>query len=157
MSKRYPTEEARAAHAAEFKAWRIKNPEKQAASVARNQEGHRKSSSKSAAKRRKEKTAEHLLSVVRWRSGRLGIPFNLTLEDLVIPKFCPVLGIPITPGEPASRPGLPTVDRIRPHLGYVKGNVKIISHRANKLKNDASLEEARMIVAYLEREIGNVG
>jgi hypothetical protein len=39
-------------------------------------------------------------------------------------------------------------------LGYIKGNVRVISYRANAIKRDASLDEMRLLVAYLERELG---
>jgi hypothetical protein len=35
-------------------------------------------------------------------------------------------------------------------LGYVRGNVTIISNRANRIKNDASLDEVRKVVSWLE-------
>ncbi len=56
----------------------------------------------------------------------------------------------------ASKPGVqagstPSLDRIDSSLGYVKGNVWVISWRANHIKTDASLEELKQLVAGLER------
>lgn len=42
------------------------------------------------------------------------------------------------------------MDRVIPELGYVKGNVEIISYRANRLKNDATYHELRAISLWLE-------
>lgn len=52
-----------------------------------------------------------------------------------------------------SRDSAPSIDRIIGEFGYVKGNVSVISHRANKLKSDATLEEMRLILAHMEKYI----
>jgi hypothetical protein len=85
-----------------------------------------------------------------------GIPFDLELEDFEIPKRCPVLGIPLVVNRQRGRrpDGIPSVDRIDPTKGYVKGNVKIISERANRLKQDASLEELEALVRYVSGSSG---
>lgn len=64
---------------------------------------------------------------------------------------CPVLGIKMQPnkGAKGNRDTSPSVDRIRPELGYIKGNIKVISYRANKLRNDATAEELEAVVAYI--------
>ena len=81
-----------------------------------------------------------------------GIPFDLTVDDLKIPSHCPVLGIPLVSWhERGCRPdGTPSVDRVIPSLGYVKGNVRVISERANRLKQDASLGELEALVCYVK-------
>ena len=37
-----------------------------------------------------------------------------------------------------------------PELGYIKGNVWVISNKANRIKNNATLEELRLLVKNLE-------
>ncbi|UOF81207.1 restriction endonuclease pacI-beta-alpha-metal hnh motif 1.97A [Caudoviricetes sp.] len=46
----------------------------------------------------------------------------------------------------------PSVDRLVPHLGYVPGNVRVISWRANILRRDATTRELKKLVKYLNRE-----
>lgn len=87
---------------------------------------------------------------LRARARREGIEFTLTLEDIVVPENCPVLGIPLSWGGPVSR-NTPSVDRIDNNKGYVKGNICIVSLRANSLKSDASLEEMEAILDYMRR------
>jgi hypothetical protein len=90
------------------------------------------------------------------RARRSGLPFNLQLGDIVIPSHCPVLGIPLchaTPGSKKWADGSPSLDRIKPELGYVKGNIRVISWRANNLKRDGTLAEFECIVAYLRDEL----
>lgn len=90
-----------------------------------------------------------LFQRTRKRAAAKGIAFDLDPEDLGVPEFCPVLGIRLQIGD--RRFGAsPSVDRILPALGYVKGNVVVCSQRANRIKNDASLEELRAVVAFLE-------
>lgn len=100
-----------------------------------------------------------MLRTARQKAKKNKLPFNLTLADIVIPKICPLLGIPIIPidgqrGKRTSRgPTLnsPSLDRKRPELGYVRDNVWVISYRANSIKNDASVAELRQIADNLEK------
>lgn len=96
------------------------------------------------------------LSSLRGRAKRRGLPFNLTASDLIVPERCPVLGTPLLLRNGRSaRPGAtrhsPSVDRIVPELGYVKGNIVIISHRANSIRRDANATELRAVLRYVAR------
>ncbi len=87
------------------------------------------------------------------RAKKNGEPFALTKEDIVVPAVCPVLGIPLkrhVGGKGKTHDDSPTLDKIVPALGYVKGNVAVISGRANRVKNDASAEEHRKIANWIE-------
>ena len=90
------------------------------------------------------------LICIRHRAKKLGVPFDLKRGDLVWPNECPILGIPLTyhSGKKA-RDDAPSVDRIVPSLGYVVGNVQVISARANRIKNDATVEELQKIARYM--------
>jgi hypothetical protein len=91
-----------------------------------------------------------LVSSAKQRAARAGVPFDLGPDDVVIPERCPVLGIPLRKSRGgAASAGSPSVDRVVPHLGYVKGNVVVMSHRANMIKNDASLSELEAITSWL--------
>lgn len=71
------------------------------------------------------------------------IPFDIVFEDIKYPSNCPVLGIPLfrNTGKHGPCANSPSIDKIIPGLGYIKGNVQVISQRANVMKNDASPEE----------------
>jgi hypothetical protein len=92
------------------------------------------------------------LLVARQRAARLGVPFDLVAADLVLPLYCPILGIPLqyTPTKKGERDYAPSLDRIRSGDGYVKGNVQVISNRANRWKSDMTLDDIRKLVAYME-------
>jgi dihydroxyacetone kinase-like predicted kinase len=92
-----------------------------------------------------------MLSAARSRAKKRGVPFNLTVDDFDIPDTCPALGIEIVlEGDPDRAPSL---DRIMPAMGYVKGNVIVLSNRANRIKNNASAHELRQIAEFLETHI----
>jgi hypothetical protein len=92
---------------------------------------------------------------IMWRSAKgrakkLGLPFSISPEDIIIPEICPVLGIPLVIASDSGNDNSPSLDRIIPELGYVPGNVAVISRRANRIKNDANLNELKKVVAWLE-------
>lgn len=102
-------------------------------------------------KRRKSRPETFLLSWAKQRVKKYSLPFNLTLGDIVVPKFCPVLGIKLKHGKRGNNTA-PSLDRKKTHLGYVRGNVAVISRRANFLKNNATLKELKALVRYLEKD-----
>lgn len=87
------------------------------------------------------------------RAKKEGLPFDIAADDINIPEFCPVIGIRLVIGDGSIRKQSPTLDRIIPSKGYVKGNIAVISMKANRLKNDGSLEEFRRIVAWMEAKL----
>jgi hypothetical protein len=80
-------------------------------------------------------------SRAKYRAKQKSLDFNITKEDIVIPDTCPLLGTPMKS---------PSLDRIDSTKGYIKGNVWVISNRANTLKNDATLKELKTLVENLE-------
>lgn len=98
-----------------------------------------------------------LLSRAKNRAIKLGLEFNLTVEDIVIPKTCPLLGVPLgnkykDPHIPADH--VPSIDRKDNTKGYTKDNIWIISFKANRMKNTATKPElihfAKAILKDLE-------
>ncbi len=94
--------------------------------------------------------ARSILNNARARARKMGLEFNLSIEDTQVPAVCPVLGIPLVIGNKKGwSPTCPTLDRIDNSKGYVKGNVCVISWRANSLKGDATLDEVERIADYI--------
>jgi hypothetical protein len=82
------------------------------------------------------------LSSTKYVAKKKGLKFNLTLKDIPdIPKKCPYLGITLIPGSKTRSDNSPSLDRIDNLKGYIKGNVQIISWRANKIKSNATADE----------------
>ena len=88
--------------------------------------------------------------ILRKRARDRGLPFNLETSDLIFPEKCPVLGIKLMNNRGKAKDNSPSVDRIIPSSGYTKGNICIISHRANLLKNSASVAEMEAILTYMK-------
>lgn len=84
---------------------------------------------------------------------RRGIPFTVKFDEIEQPTHCPIFGVELNYGwsGPNRRdPNKATFDKLIPELGYVPGNVFVISWRANKLKSDMSLVELEKIMKYIK-------
>lgn len=94
-----------------------------------------------------------MVATAKARAKRQGVPFNLTKKDLEWPTHCPVLGIELIYRGDDNAGGLqagsPTIDKIIPSEGYVKGNVMIMSHLANRMKNNATPEQLRAFAEWV--------
>lgn len=101
-------------------------------------------------KHRKDPRAK-MLKAARRRAKDRGLKFGLNIENISVPKFCPLLGIRIAVGNGSHCAGSPTLDRKNPKKGYVRGNVWVISHRANSIKRDATVQELRTLATNLGR------
>lgn len=85
---------------------------------------------------------------LRGSAKKRGIEFDITERDLpLVPEYCPVLPwikLVYDVGKGRSEGSL-SVDRIDSTKGYVAGNIRFISYRANTLKSDATDQELIML------------
>lgn len=86
-----------------------------------------------------------------------GQEFTVHYGELDWPEYCPVLGIKLDYFAKSHRPAdnSPSFDRIDNTKGYVTGNVKIISNKANRIKSHGNIEELKKIIAYIEENISS--
>jgi len=77
--------------------------------------------------------------------------WEIKMTDVEWPTHCPVLGIEIDWFASVRAENSPSLDRIDNHVGYLPGNVAIISYRANRIKNDGSLADHKNIVRWMEK------
>ena len=118
------------------KLWRENNPDKV----------------KEGSKRYYENNQEkEMLKRARHRSKKKQIPFDLKEEDIIIPEICPALGISLKIGEEVMCSNSPTLDRIIPEKGYVKGNIIVMSNKANLIKQNATPEEIIAVGEYYKK------
>lgn len=106
--------------------------------------------------RRKERRlinyANTLYVETKSRARLSNIEFNLDKSDVVIPEICPVLGIPLIVSLHGRTDNTPSIDKVIPSKGYVKGNVQVISWLANQTKRDCTDPEVfEKIAIYLRR------
>jgi len=126
-----------------------KKPKRNSRTV-KYKENNKKLNRCSKGNRTKEKVEKDLLASSKCRAKKKDLPFNLDLEDVRLPKVCPVFGCKFNWTGKITDDS-PTLDRIIPELGYVKGNVCVISHKANRIKTDANLEEIGKVWCWLRR------
>lgn len=93
------------------------------------------------------------MQLARSRARTQGIPFDITEDDIHVPTFCPVLGLKLERAETGQgrNDHAPSLDRIIPELGYVKGNVIVISNKANRIKSNGSAEDLRRVATFYTR------
>lgn len=89
-----------------------------------------------------------LLYHARTRARLNSLPISISIEDIEIPTTCPVLGILLERGVGRVKDSSPSIDRKSPELGYIPGNIRVISWRANKLRSDATIVELEKVLAY---------
>lgn len=87
-----------------------------------------------------------ILERAKARAKAKKVPFNLELSDILIPSHCPALGTPLVYGDHSDTA---SIDRIKPELGYVKGNIVILSNKANMMKSYATAEEVGRLYSWL--------
>jgi len=110
-------------------------------------------SGRQAAARRANPQSAQLAVMVkgsRARAKEKGLAHNIDTAYLrsIAPSHCPYLGVElrwkVQDGlgiKGKAFPNSPSLDRIDSSRGYVRGNVVIVSHRANSIKNDATEQE----------------
>lgn len=82
--------------------------------------------------------------------------WNLTFHDIKWVTVCPVFGIDLDWFAEAKADNSPSYDRVDSKKGYVKDNVRIISFRANRIKNDGTVDEHYKIIQYMENHKNDI-
>ena len=106
------------------------------------------------AKYRLEHPEYTMLTRTRQRAKKQNVPCTITEGDIYIPDNCPVFGFPLVRkiGSFGGAFNSPSLDKIIPSLGYVPGNIQVISNLANKMKNDATSEQLILFAQWILRQ-----
>jgi hypothetical protein len=102
----------------------------------------------------KRNVASRLCSIAKQRSKKRNVEFSITKEDITVPEFCPILGIKLEMNNGTGAGGKDnsySLDRIDQSKGYIKGNVQVISHKANSMKFTASSEDLVKFAEWIMR------
>lgn len=106
-------------------------------------------------KNRSEKFERALLYQYRSYAKRKGIEFNLTIEDIIIPEKCPLIDEPITriigAGKVMYNPSIWLMDET---LGYIKGNIMIVSILANSMRSGTSKDKLILFAKRIKKLYG---
>lgn len=78
-----------------------------------------------------------------------GYECSITEDDFYIPEYCPVLGYKLEFKKGDKENDSPSMDRKDSSLGYIPGNVQVISYRANKIKSDMTKEELEKLYNFI--------
>ena len=89
----------------------------------------------------------------RKRAKDLELDFNIDPTDCIAPKICPILGLKLKKNKGKSfSENSPSLDRIDPQKGYIKGNVQVISMHANRMKNNGNINEIQMVSNWVKKQ-----
>jgi hypothetical protein len=94
-----------------------------------------------------------LLNAAKKRAKDNNLDFDLDINDIVLPDKCPILNIDLKFNEGKVKNNSYSIDRIDNSKGYIKGNIQIISFKANTIKSFATLEEIEKIYQYMKKNI----
>lgn len=132
------------------KEWAQRNPSR----VRANRAKWRARTRVQRAQYRAQNKPKFLIYHARSRARKADLAFDITVDDLVWPKRCPVFGFDLDYSASTTFvPNAPSLDRLDSNKGYVKGNVRVVSWRANELKRNASVQEIAALLAWMRREI----
>lgn len=89
---------------------------------------------------------------------RKGIPFGFAsivefashLKEIA-PTNCPVFKQPLSEKGGSFDSMSPSVDKIIPSKGYVRGNLQVISYLANSMKRDATPEQLKQFAQWINK------
>lgn len=112
----------------------------------------RKLSQEAGERRRRERPMHALLIAAKQRSRLKGWECTLKVEDLGdLPEVCPVFGIKLEPQVGRATDNSPSIDRIDNTRPYEKGNIAIISQKANLLKGNGTIEDFERLIQYMKK------
>jgi len=118
----------------------------------KNVEHHNAYNKQYQRKIREHRYEKYMLARIRSNAKKTGIEVTITEADLSVPEYCPVLGIKLDRhATRKTRSNAPSVDRIDNNKGYVPGNVVVVSLKANRIKNNATVDELEKVLNFYKK------
>lgn len=106
-------------------------------------EGYRQKMYEEKRRERINNVQRYLWQRAKQRAIKYNLDFNIEQSDIIVPKICPILEVPLEWGKKGNYEYSPSLDRIDNNKGYIKGNIMVISKKANTMKNSASIQELK--------------
>lgn len=97
-----------------------------------------------------------MVRAAKKRASTKGLEFDITYEDIELPKVCPLLGITLGVSPGRASDSSYSLDRIDSSKGYIRGNIWVISNKANVIKNNATLEELELLTQNLKIKLDSM-
>jgi len=113
---------------------------------------YRKDASKKLRQKRRDNLQYKLMVSARDRASSKGLEFNLIEDDIFVPDCCPILKTKFKMGTYQTS----SIDRIDNSKGYIKGNVQVLSHKANAMKNSATNKELLMFAKWIIKNVPEI-
>jgi hypothetical protein len=107
---------------------------------------------------RRNRKIGHMYIHAKKRAQDRNLPFNIIKQDIADawPKddYCPALRIAlrIRRGNKGPTDNSPSLDRVIPHLGYVKGNIAVVSRLANQIMSSARPSEVIKVGKWFDEK-----
>lgn len=121
----------------------------------KSREKHKHKYSNMKKEQHRKNPLKNMLLCAKRRAKEKNIEFSININDIIMPEICPVFGIPLLVGDDRSIDNSPSLDRINNTKGYTKDNTIIVSHKANTIKNNASIEDLEKIYHFY-KNIGKI-
>ena len=102
--------------------------------------------------RNRQKVIENM-PLYLWRGAKRravtkNLDFNIEVSDIIVPEFCPILGLPLRINRGIKDNSI-SLDRVDPSKGYIKGNILVISYLANSMKRNANFETLQKFALWV--------
>ena len=100
------------------------------------------------------KVMGHIKHRSKIKNIKCNLDYKYLMEIFPKNKLCPILGVKLLRGRNIMTPNSPTLDRIDPRKGYLKGNVRWVSAKANAMKQDANDKQLLKFADWILKEFG---
>jgi len=96
-----------------------------------------------------------MMNALKKRAKLKDLEVSVTIDDLftLYIEYCPVFGIRLNWNNRKPQNDSPSLDRIDINKGYIRGNVAIVSMRANRVKDNATIEELEIVLDWMKRKL----
>ena len=101
------------------------------------------------------KRAAGVFYSARKKGTPLGFDTAVQLAAYVVsikPQRCPVFGKPFVERGAGFNPWSPSIDKIDPRKGYVKGNIQVVSMLANCMKRNATPKQLKQFARWVLKD-----
>lgn len=97
----------------------------------------------------KDNPEKYLYNIAKQRAKRKGLEFTISQSDILVPTHCPIMGLELVVCNDGIADNSASLDRIDSSLGYIPGNVQVISNLANRMKSSADREQLETFARWV--------